>query len=167
MEWKKFAFVIVPALALALGVFAVLNRLVEPLPPRRVTFSGGRENGAYHTFAKEYARLAAADGFTVDILTGAGSVETLKRLASGQAMAGFVQGGTAEAAPTDGLLSLGSLYYEPVWLFHRRTPPLPGLPHLPGPPNPGREGGSGLPPPAVRLPPARGVHPPDTTPPPL
>src|SRR5207245_1222263 len=81
-----------------LGVFAVLNRLVEPLPPRRITFSAGREHGAYHTFAKEYARLAAADGFTVDILTGAGSVETLRRLANGQAMAGFVQGGTAEAA---------------------------------------------------------------------
>src|SRR5882724_9556626 len=132
MEWKKFAFVIVPALALVLGVFAVLNRLVEPLPPRRITFSAGREHGAYHTFAKEYARLAAADGFTVDILTGAGSVETLKRLASGQAMAGFVQGGTAEAAPTDGLFSLGSLYYEPVWLFHRRTQPLHGLPDLRG-----------------------------------
>jgi len=102
VDWKKLAYVIVPVLALALGVFAVLNRLVEPLPPRRVTFSAGRENGAYHTFAKEYARLAKADGFTVDILTGAGSVETLKRLASGQAMAGFVQGGTAEAAPTDG-----------------------------------------------------------------
>src|SRR2546428_12952298 len=150
MEWKKFAFVIVPALALVLGVFAVLNRLVEPLPPRRITFSVGRENGAYHTFAKEYARLAAADGFTVDILTGAGSVETLKRLASGQAMAGFVQGGTAEAAPTDGLLSLGSLYYEPVWLVHRRTPPPRGPLGPSGPPLPGGEEGGGRRPPAVR-----------------
>src|SRR6266446_8852631 len=151
MEWKKLAYVIVPVLALALGVFAVLNRLVEPLPPRRVTFSAGRENGAYHTFAKEYARLAKADGFTVDILTGAGSVETLKRLASGQAMAGFVQGGTAEAAPTDGLLSLGSLYYEPVWLFHRRTQPLHGLPDLRGRRIQVGEEGSGIRPLAVRL----------------
>src|SRR3989449_4431629 len=141
----------VRALALVLGVFGVLNRLVEPLPPRRITFSAGREHGAYHTFAKEYARLAAADGFTVDILTGAGSVETLKRLASGQAMAGFVQGGTAEAAPTDGLLSLGSLYYEPVWLFHRRTPPLRGPPHPRGRPIQGGEEGNGNPALAVRL----------------
>ncbi len=151
MDWKKLAYVIVPALALALSVFAVLNRMVEPLPPRRVTFSAGRENGAYHMFAKEYARLAKADGFTVDIMTGAGSVETLKRLASGQAMAGFVQGGTAEAAPTDGLLSLGSLYYEPVWLFHRRTQPLHGLTDLRGRRIQVGEEGSGIRPLAVRL----------------
>ena len=163
MDWKKLAYVIVPALALALGVFAVLNRLVEPLPPRRVTFSAGRENGAYHTFAKEYARLAAADGFTVDILTGAGSVETLKRLASGQAMAGFVQGGTAEAAPTDGLLSLGSLYYEPVWLFHRRTQPLHGLPDLRGRRIQVGEEGSGIRPLAVRILRDSGVTPQNST----
>src|SRR5437870_9206486 len=151
MEWKKLAYVIVPALALALGVFAVLNRMVEPLPPRRVTFSAGRENGAYHTFAKEYARLAKADGFTLEILTGAGSVETLKRLAAGQAMAGFVQGGTAEALPTEGLRSLGSLYYEPVWLFHRKTRLLRGLNDLRGLRIQVGEEGSGIRPLAVRL----------------
>src|SRR5262245_18068849 len=121
MDWKKLAWVLVPALVVILIVFAIVNRLVEPLPPRRITISTGRENGAYYMFAKEYARLAKADGFTVDIITGAGSVETLKRLASGQAMAGFVQGGTAEAAPTGGLLSLGSLYSEPIWLIHKRS----------------------------------------------
>ncbi len=117
MDWKKLAWVLVPALGIMLIVFAVLSRLVEPLPPRRITISTGRENGAYYLFGKAYAKLAAADGFTVDVMTGAGTVETLKRLAAGQAMAGFVQGGTAEAAPTEGLLSLGSLYYEPIWRF--------------------------------------------------
>ncbi len=126
MDWKKLAWVLVPALGIMLIVFAVLSRLVEPLPPRRITISTGRENGAYYLFGKEYAKLAAADGFTVEVITGAGTVETLKRLAAGQAMAGFVQGGTAEAAPTEGLLSLGSLYYEPIWLFHKRTRPLRG-----------------------------------------
>src|SRR3989442_8546550 len=66
-------------------------------------------------------------------------------------MEGFVQGGTAEAAPTDGLLSLGSLYYEPVWLFHRRTQPLHGLPDLRGRRIQVGEEGSGIRPLAVRL----------------
>src|SRR5262249_38248768 len=132
MDWKKLTWVVAPTLIAVLIVFAVLNRLVEPLPPRRITISTGRENGAYYMFAKEYAKLARADGFTVEIITGAGSVETLKRLAAGQAMAGFVQGGTAEAAPTEGLLSLGSLYYEPVWLFPQKNPLLPRLHQPPG-----------------------------------
>jgi TRAP transporter TAXI family solute receptor len=151
MDWRKLAWVLVPALALMLIVFAVLNRLVDPLPPRRITLSTGRENGAYYLFAKEYAKLAAADGFTVEIMTGAGTVETLKRLAAGQAMAGFVQGGTAEAAPTEGLLSLGSLYYEPVWLFHRRNRPLRGLNELRGLSIQVGEEGSGIRPLAMRL----------------
>jgi len=151
VDWRKLAYVLVPALALAVVVFAVLSRLVDPLPPRRITFSTGREGSAYYMFAKEYARLAKADGFTVEILTGAGSVETLKRLAAGRAMAGFVQGGTAEAAPTDGLLSLGSLYYEPVWLFHRRAKPLRGLADLRGHRIQIGEEGSGIRPLSLRL----------------
>jgi TRAP-type uncharacterized transport system substrate-binding protein len=67
MDWKKLAWVLVPALGIMLVVFAVLSRLVEPLPPRRITISTGRENGAYYLFGKEYAKLAAADGFTVEV----------------------------------------------------------------------------------------------------
>jgi len=151
MDWKKLAWVLAPALVILLIVFAVLNRLVEPLPPRRITISTGRENGAYYVFAKEYAKLAEADGFTVEIITGAGSVETLKRLKAGQAMAGFVQGGTAEAAPTEGLLSLGSLYYEPIWLFHRKNRALRGLNELRGLSIQVGEEGSGIRPLAMRL----------------
>jgi uncharacterized protein len=151
MEWRKFAWVMVPALVVVLIVFAFLNRLVEPLPPRRITISTGRENGAYYMFAKQYAKLAEADGFSVEIITGAGTVETLKRLAAGQAMAGFVQGGTAEAAPTEGLLSLGSLYYEPIWLFHRKNRPLRGLNDLRGLSIQIGEEGSGIRPLALRL----------------
>jgi TRAP transporter TAXI family solute receptor len=151
MDWRKLAWVLVPALAIVLIVFAVLSRLVEPLPPRRITIGTGRENGAYYMFAKEYAKLAAADGFSVEILTGAGTVETLRRLAAGQAMAGFVQGGTAEAAPTEGLLSLGSLYYEPIWLFHRKNRPLRGLNELRGLSIQVGEEGSGIRPLALRL----------------
>jgi len=151
MDWKKLAWVIVPAPALMVIVLLFLNHLVEPLPPRRITLSTGRENGAYYMFAKEYAKLAAADGFTVEIVTGAGTVETLKRLKAGQVMAGFVQGGTAEAAPTEGLLSLGSLYYEPIWLFHRRNRPLRGLNDLRGLSIQIGEEGSGIRPLALRL----------------
>jgi TRAP transporter TAXI family solute receptor len=151
MDWKKLAWVLVPALVIVVIILAILNHLVEPLPPRRITLITGREGGAYYMFAKEYARLAAADGFTVEILTGAGSVETLKRLTAGQAMAGFVQGGTAEAVPSEGLRSLGSLYYEPVWLFHRRSRMLRGLSDLRGLRIQIGEEGSGIRPLAVRL----------------
>ena len=162
MDLRKLPYLVVPGVALAMVLFA-LTRLIEPLPPRHITFSTGREGGAYHTFAREYRRLAAADGFAVEIQPGAGTVETLRRLASGQAMAGFVQGGTAEAAPTDGLLSLGSLYYEPVWVFHRKNQPLNGLTDLRGRRIQVGEDGSGIRPLAVRLLRDSGVTPQNST----
>src|SRR5262249_36476747 len=58
MDWKKLAWVLAPALLILLIVFAVLNRLIEPLPPRRITLSTGRENAAYYMFARQYAKLA-------------------------------------------------------------------------------------------------------------
>ena len=150
MDTRKLPYLVVPGVALAMVLFA-LTRLIEPLPPRVIALSTGREGGAYHNFAREYRKVAAADGFSVEIQPGAGSVETLKRLAAGQSMAGFVQGGTAEAAPTEGLLSLGSLYYEPVWLFHRKNLPLSGLHDLRGRKIQVGEDGSGIRPLALRL----------------
>ena len=47
MDWKKLAWVAAPALALMVIALLLLNRLVEPLPPRRITISTGREGGAY------------------------------------------------------------------------------------------------------------------------
>src|SRR5262249_28234105 len=150
VDTRKLPYLVVPGVALAMVLFA-LTRLIEPLPPRVITLSTGREGAAYHVFAREYRKVAAADGFSVEIQPGAGSVETLRRRASGQPRAGFARGGPAEAAPTDGLLSLASLYYEPVWVFHRKNQPLNGLNDLVGRKIQVGEDGSGIRPLALRL----------------
>jgi TRAP transporter TAXI family solute receptor len=106
------------AAALAIGV-AVANRFAGPLPPRRLVISTGRPDGAYYQYALEYQRLLAAQGFALDIQPGPGSIATLQRLAAGEVDAGFVQGGTATAPPA-GVTALGSLFYEPLWIFYRR-----------------------------------------------
>jgi uncharacterized protein len=104
--------------ALAIGV-AAANRFAGPLPPRRLVMSTGREDGAYYHFAQQYRRVLAGQGFTLDLVPGAGSLDTLARLVAGTADAGFVQGGTAHAVNTNGLTALGGVFDEPVWVFHR------------------------------------------------
>jgi TRAP transporter TAXI family solute receptor len=106
-------------LALAVGVVAV-NHFAGPLPPRTFSISTGREGGAYHQFALEYRRLLARQGFTLVIEPGPGSVETVRRLRQGEVTVGFVQSGTAADADAE-LVSLASLFYEPLWVFHRRA----------------------------------------------
>ena len=118
-QWLPVAIIGLTAIAaLGLGV-AIANRFAGPLPPRRLVISTGREDGAYYQYALEYQRLLAAQGFTVDIQPGPGSIATLQRLAAGEVDAGFVQGGTA-TSPPPGVTALGSLFYEPLWIFYRR-----------------------------------------------
>jgi TRAP-type uncharacterized transport system substrate-binding protein len=57
----------------------------------------------------------------VVLLPSEGSSANLQLLREGKADLAFVQGGTAELQPDDPdlLVSLGSLFVEPVWLFYR------------------------------------------------
>lgn len=101
--------------------FAVAYQFVEPAPPRTLTISTGGESGAYYTFAKRYATILEKSGVTLKAVTSAGSVENLERLKKGEVDVAFVQGGIAAQTGEDepALQSLGSMYYEPVWVFYR------------------------------------------------
>jgi TRAP transporter TAXI family solute receptor len=104
--------------------FVVAYQFVEPAPPRHMTITTGSESGAYYTYARRYAELLAANGITLEVRTSAGSLQNLERLKKGEADIAFVQGGIKEVVNgEDGsagdLRSLGSIAFEPVWVFYR------------------------------------------------
>ncbi len=108
-------------LVVAIG-FVVAYQFVEPAPPRTLTISTGSESGAYYAFAQRYAAILQKSGVTLEVRTSAGSLENLDRLRKGEVDVAFMQGGIAAPAADgedDGLRSLGSMYYEPVWVFYR------------------------------------------------
>jgi uncharacterized protein len=110
--------------------------LVDPSPPPRLTMSTGQENSAYETFGKKYADALAKFGIHVTLKRSLGSQENLLRLNdpdSGVDVA-FVQSGSTEQeeAERKGLVSLGSLFTEPVWLFFRDTRKITSLTQLKG-----------------------------------
>lgn len=115
--------------------FVVAWQYVEPAPPRTLTLTTGGEAGAYHAFAQAYARILERHGVEVRLQTSAGAIENVARLRAGAADVGFVQGGVPlpESGDEDlALRSLGSLYYEPVWVFYRGTQPVARLADLAG-----------------------------------
>jgi TRAP-type uncharacterized transport system substrate-binding protein len=109
---------------LAIGLLCLLAFwLVDPAPPRQVTISTGQENSAYEEFARRYAAALARQGVRATLKPSLGSQQNLQRLndpASGIDIA-FVQSGSTDQAEAErqGLVSLGSLFTEPVWLFYR------------------------------------------------
>lgn len=115
--------------------FWVAFQYVEPAPEKHLVFSAGAEGGAYHHFAQRYAEILARDGITVEVRTSAGSLENLQRLSAETADVAFIQGGGIENE--ERAQTLGSVFYEPVWVFYRsrtgqEAPPVEHLAQLKG-----------------------------------
>lgn len=112
-----------PALLLVVALGYLAYRMVDPTPPKVVTLSTGQENSAYEVLGKRYAAILARQGITVRLQRSEGSMENLQRLQdpASEVDIAFVQSGSTslQQAEQHGLVSLGSLFVEPVWLFHR------------------------------------------------
>lgn len=109
-----------------------------PPCPRTVTIATGSPDGAYAAFAEKYRKVLARNGVALEIRHTAGSVENASLLAddsSGVTVA-FLQGGVRSELPADfpveALQSLGSLYREPLWVFHQKDHKVTRLSDLKG-----------------------------------
>jgi TRAP transporter TAXI family solute receptor len=110
--------------------FVIAWQFVNPAPPRTLVIATGQADGAYYLFARRYRELLAQNGIELEIRTTAGSIENLELLQNNSVSLAFVQGGTGTAAAAGTLTSLGSLYYEPLWIFYRGEQPLTRLSEL-------------------------------------
>ena len=118
------------ALVIAVAGFALAYQFVEPSPPNSLTIASGSKSGAYHAFARRYASILAREGITLNVLETGGSVDNIALLADGKADVAFVQGGVGDAAAQPTFEALGSLYFEPLWVFVRAATPIKVLSDL-------------------------------------
>jgi hypothetical protein len=121
---RDWAVSIGPVLLLLAGLIALAYWWVDPQPPRQVRLATGPEGSSYAVFGKRYAEQLKAQGITVEQIATAGSADNLRLLREGRADVGFVRGGTDVFSEDDeaALVSLGSLFYEPLWMFYRMPP---------------------------------------------
>lgn len=126
--------IVAPAILLAIAGFLVAHQFVDPAPPQRFTIATAGADGAYHAFAMRYRAVLARHGVELELLETAGSVDNLRRLRAGdgRVQVAFVQGGVGNPAEDDPLVSLASLYFEPIWVFHREEVALERLSDLHG-----------------------------------
>ena len=112
---------IIPVVLIALAAFVFAFRFVEPAPPGSFVISTGAVDGGYDMFALRYKEILARDGVKLELRPSAGSQENVSRLLddSSEVEVGFLQGGSAFSTNAPGLVSLGSIYYEPLWVFYR------------------------------------------------
>ncbi len=120
---KDIFFAFVPACFLVFAVAFIAYKFVNPAPPNRVVISTGDDQDDYQTYAKLYKDILKDDGVELVMRTSQGPMENLKRLKdeSSDVQVGFVQDGLGNPDEAPDLSSLGSLYYEPIWIFYSGT----------------------------------------------
>jgi len=112
---------IVFALALlGIALWAAIVAL-RPLPGRTFTMATGPEGSAYATLGERYRSALAARGIDLRLVPTGGSYDNAKLLRDPRSgvSAAFVQSGTTTAEESPELLSLGTMFYEPLWVFCR------------------------------------------------
>jgi len=115
---------VAPAILLTIAAFAVAFYFVQPAPPKKIVMASGQKEGRYGYYAKQYKEFLARNGVTLEIRPSSGALQNMSMLMdekSGVDVA-FVQGGTGFGANAPDLVSLGALYYEPLWAFYRGAP---------------------------------------------
>lgn len=130
---------------LAIGVLVFMGLIVllavvwvwRSAPPRTVVITSGPQGSSFQRFADAYQKELAAEGIKLEIRPSEGSLDNLERLHSAGHGAnrvdiGFVQSGFPKETPIGGLVSLGSVAYQPIWLFYRNPTPITRLSELAG-----------------------------------
>lgn len=104
------------SLAIVIVAFIVAYQFVKPAPPKTITMATGSVHNMYHHFAMQYQQALKQQGIELKLIPTKGSVDNLQLLNSGKVDIALVQSGINPEPETE-LKSLGSLYYEPLWLF--------------------------------------------------
>ncbi len=106
---------------IAAVIFWLVLAVLRPMPPRVVVMATGPQGGAYVEWGTRYRNILAREGVELRLLPTAGSVENLAMLRDPRSgvTVGFVQAGLITEADSTDLISLGTISYEPLWLFYR------------------------------------------------
>jgi TRAP-type uncharacterized transport system substrate-binding protein len=118
---RAATFLPLVATALVVALIWYATSALSPLPPRTVTMATGPDGGAYQEVGKRYQEILARHGITLNLVPTAGALEnlTLLRDPSSSVGIGLLQGGVTNGKDSPDLESLGTVFYEPLWYFHR------------------------------------------------
>jgi TRAP-type uncharacterized transport system substrate-binding protein len=111
---------IIMAALTAVGIWLTFA-LLRPTPPRSVAMAVDPEGSFNAELGKRYHDFLAQDGIDLKLVPTAGAVDSMARLRdpkSGISIA-IIPGGISNQQESPGLVSLGTLFYEPLWLFYR------------------------------------------------
>ena len=118
---REFLAVFIPAAVIAVAALWFASSYIKPAPPKSFAIAASSPISPYYQLALRLKEEVAKKGVTIEVRESTASVENLRRLNDPDSgvQAGFVQGGLTNQILSPGLLSMGRLLTEPVWIFYR------------------------------------------------
>ena len=113
----RHEWLIVGVLA-ALIIFGV--SVLKPLPPSVIRIGAGQPGSGIVALATAYRDELKKHGVRAELVVTAGAVDNLRKVSEGVIDVGFTQSGIAAPANVS---YMGSVEYQPLWLFYRGPAP--------------------------------------------
>ena len=131
-RWSRTATFAVIAIVLLVSLV-----ILKPAAPNKITLLTGPEGSGYHELGKRYAVYLRNLGLETEVQITDGGLYNVKRLAAGAddtvAFApSNIEHVVGDSVDTSHLVSLGSVAYEPLWLFYRAELPVRRITDLAG-----------------------------------
>lgn len=117
-RWQIFK-----GLAMAGGIMSIVSLALLyfiPAPPSKVTMATGFKGSSIEYYGRQYRQFFARFNVELELRESAGAVENVSLLqdpTSGVQIA-LVVGGVSDGKHTPGVLSLGTVYHNPFWIFY-------------------------------------------------
>jgi hypothetical protein len=131
---RDLLMVALPTLVVVVAAIAVGVMALRFAPPTTIRLISGPDGSGYRNLADKYQKVLQRYGVKVEVIPSRGALENLEKLVerANKVDVGFVQGGLAEGKDTAHLVSLGSVFAQPLMVYCRAAEPVQLLSALRG-----------------------------------
>ena len=131
---KELLKAVIPIVLLISLALVAAYHLIDAAPPKKIVIALNGQSANYKAYASIYQALLKNDGISLEIRETTGDIENVALLKdpASQVDLAIVQDGVTRSEGAGTLQSLGSLYYEPVWVLCRCDAKVDHLAHFKG-----------------------------------
>ena len=117
-RWQRFKALTAILGIVGIGSLALIYFI--PAPPSKVVMATAFKGASFEYYGRQYEQIFARSHVELELRETAGAVENLKLLQdpNSDVQIAFVTGGLSDTKRTPGVLSLGTVYDQPFWIFY-------------------------------------------------
>ena len=115
---------LIAVVVLTIAAMWLAFALLQPTPPRSIAMATDPEGSISAELGKRYQEILGRKGIEVRLVPSVGAVENVARLRDPKSgiNVGIIPSGITNHQKSPELVSLGTLFYEPLWFFYRGKP---------------------------------------------